>query len=142
MEIKAQQALFAFLPVYPELVAVVGSTVPDYRVIFLRGHGSQVSTHYGTVTHASASLGELQGDAIREIWGVNEWAMSSWSHFPATTQNGAYYFVRRNRLNTEIRDGGGHDFDFSAYFNASRVTPTSSEIRPVNRAVIFLIRAK
>ena len=116
--------------------------MPDYRGIFLRGHGSQTSTHYGTVNHTSASLGELQGDAIREIWGVNEWAMSSWSHFPATTQNGAYYFVRRNRLNTEIRDGGGHDFDFSAYFNASRVTPTSSEIRPVNRAVIFLIRAK
>ena len=52
---------------YPELVALIGTTVPDYRGIFLRGHGSQVSTHYGTVTHASASLGELQGDAIRNM---------------------------------------------------------------------------
>ena len=142
LEIKVQQALSVFLSVYPELVGVVGGNVPNYQGVFLRGHGSQTSTHYGTVTHASADLGELQGDSIREIWGVNEWAMSSWSHFPATTQNGAYYFVRRNRLNTEIRDGGGHDFDFSAYFNASRVTPTSSEIRPINKAVIFLIRAK
>ena len=36
-EIKAQQAIFAFLPVYPELVGVVGSRVPDYRGRFLRG---------------------------------------------------------------------------------------------------------
>ena len=55
------------IPVYPELVALVGSCVPDYRGIFLRGYGSQVSSHYGTVTHASAGLGVLQGDAIREI---------------------------------------------------------------------------
>ena len=32
--------------VYPELVALIGTTVPDYRGIFLRGHGSQMSTHY------------------------------------------------------------------------------------------------
>ena len=36
-EIKAQQAIFAFLPVYPELVVVIGSRVPDYRGRFLRG---------------------------------------------------------------------------------------------------------
>ena len=36
-EIKAQQVLFAFLPVYPELVGVVGSRLPDYRGRFLRG---------------------------------------------------------------------------------------------------------
>ena len=68
-ERKVQQALFVFLPVYPELVGVVGSTVPDYRGLFLRGQGSQSSYHYGTVTHSSAGLGQLQGDAIREIWG-------------------------------------------------------------------------
>ena len=55
--------------VYPELVALVGSRVPDYRGIFLRGLGSQTSTHYGNVTHSSAALGQLQGDGIREIWG-------------------------------------------------------------------------
>ena len=66
-ERKAQQPLFVFLPVYPELAGLVGSREPDYRGIFLRGHGSQTSTHYGTVTHTSAGLGQLQGDAIREI---------------------------------------------------------------------------
>ena len=55
---------------YPELVGVVGSRVPDYRGIFLRGQGSQTSTHYGTVTHSSAALGQLQGDGIRTIWGT------------------------------------------------------------------------
>ena len=58
------------MSVYPELVGVVGSTVPDYRGIFLRGQGSQTSTHYGTVTHSSAALGQLQGDGIRTIWGT------------------------------------------------------------------------
>jgi hypothetical protein len=29
-----------------------------------------------------------------------------------------------------------------AYFTASRVTPTASEIRPVNMAVRYLIRAR
>lgn len=69
-ERKAQQPLFVFLPVHPELVGVVGSRVPDYRGIFLRGQGSQTSTHYGTVTHSSAALGQLQGDGIRTIWGT------------------------------------------------------------------------
>ena len=56
-------------PVYPELVALIGANVPDYRGLFLRSYGSQNSYHYGTVTHSSAGLGQLQGDAIREIWG-------------------------------------------------------------------------
>ena len=57
---------------YPELVAVVGSRVPDYGGIFLRGHGSQTSTHYGTVAHSSAALGQLQGDATRNFTGTIE----------------------------------------------------------------------
>ena len=56
-------------PVYPELVALVGSRVPDYRGIFLRGQGSQTSTHYGVVTHSSAGLEVLPGDAIRNFTG-------------------------------------------------------------------------
>jgi hypothetical protein len=56
-EIKARQALFAFLSVYPKEVALVGgATVQDYREIFLRGHGSQTSTHYGTVEYEDISL--------------------------------------------------------------------------------------
>ena len=53
-KIKAQQALFAFLSVYPELVALIGSRVPDYRGLFLRGVGGN-----------SAALGILQEDEIK-----------------------------------------------------------------------------
>lgn len=91
--------------VYPELVGVVGSQVPDYRGIFLRGHGSQRSTHYGSVTHASTGLGELQG-------------RSQWMNDAGWAQSGAMNFY------------------------ASRSTPVVGEVRPVNRAVRYLIRAR
>jgi len=35
------------MPVYPELAALVGSRVPDYRGIFLRGQGSQTAHTMG-----------------------------------------------------------------------------------------------
>lgn len=53
---------------YPKLYALMHN-VPDYRGVFLRGLGSVTSNHYGTVTHTSSNLGELQGDAIRNITG-------------------------------------------------------------------------
>ncbi|WP_422664658.1 phage tail protein [Anaeromusa acidaminophila] len=56
---------------YPALAAIVGVTVPDYRGIFLRGYGSQTSMHYGTITHSSASINQLQGDSIREIYATS-----------------------------------------------------------------------
>jgi len=43
--------------------------VPDLRGMFLRGHGSQASVHWGTVTHQSEALGQIQGDATRRIQG-------------------------------------------------------------------------
>lgn len=55
---------------YPKLVAVLGSnTVPNYTGAFLRSWGYRTSTHYGTVTHSSGALGDLQGDSIRNITG-------------------------------------------------------------------------
>lgn len=59
--------VISLYPVYPELVRVVGSTVPDYQGVFLRGYRGQISYHYGAVGHLSAGLGELQGDAIRKL---------------------------------------------------------------------------
>ena len=68
-ERKAQQPLFVFLPVYPELVALIGWNVPNYQGVFLRGYGGQTSYHYGAVGHWSVESGELQGDTIRNITG-------------------------------------------------------------------------
>nr|WP_306532105.1 phage tail protein [Bilophila wadsworthia] len=118
--------------VYPELVGVVGSTVPDYRGLFLRGQGSQSSYHYGTVTHSSAGLGQLQGDAIREIWGdILTGAVEEDAAF-----SGAFRSAEIGRGGDE---GGG---DYGIYFRASWVTPVAQEVRPVNRSVRYLIRAK
>ena len=122
---------------YPDLVKVLGSdTVPDYRGVFLRGVGSVTSTHYGTVRHQSSGLGELQGDAIRNIYG-----MVSGMDVYNDTWSGAFY-------NPGTRDGKGIPGsyqpckfcdDFS--FDASRVVPTANEDRPINRAVRYFIKA-
>ena len=123
---------------YPELVKVLGSdTVPDYRGVFLRGLGSVTSTHYGTVRHQSNGLGELQGDAIRNIYG-----MVSGMDVYNDTWLGAFY-------DPGTRDGKGlpgsyqpRKFcdDFS--FDASRVVPIANEDRPINRAVRYFIKAE
>ena len=128
----------ALLPVYPELVALIGATLPDYRGVFLRGHGSQVSTHYGTVTHTSAGLGELQGDGIREIW----------ARFPELIAPGSIPVTYGAMSYGSPWSTGSHSkysgnwMKRSADFYASRVTPVSDEVRPVNRSVKYLIRAK
>ena len=53
----------------PECSGTFGINM-DYRGIFLRDHGSQVSTHYGSVIHSSTGLGQLQGDALRKNWEI------------------------------------------------------------------------
>ena len=74
-EIKARQALFAFLPVYPELVGVIGSRVPDYRGRFLRGLQSghsvgqtvanSIKSHNHTQpTHTHSFSGQLVSTAL------------------------------------------------------------------------------
>lgn len=139
LEIKVRQAISVFLSVYPELVALIGASVPDYRGLFLRGHGSQTSTHYGTVTHSSADLGQLQGDAIREIKGN------------AIMLGGTGNDLFSGVLSTSSFDpdiawmspSGNTRAQFRNFeFQASKNTPSAQEIRPVNRAVRYLIRAK
>ena len=124
--------------VYPELVALVGATVPDYRGIFLRGLGSQTSTHYGNVTHSSAALGQLQGDGIREIWG--ELSYLPRSRDGEVGQSGSLAFWNEGR-NQWMNDAGKAPSG-AMNFYASRSTPVVGEIRPVNRAVRYLIRAR
>lgn len=122
--------------VYPELTSLLGSRVPDYRGIFLRGHGSQTSTHYGTVNHTSASLGELQGDAIRNISGTFGGHLIGWR---GGWGNGPF-----NSWNSGDRASGSGEWGSGTSWgvDASRVVPVADENRPVNRSVIYLIRAK
>ena len=118
---------------YPKLVAVLGrSTVPDYRGVFLRAYGSRTSSHYGTVTHQSGNLGELQGDAIRNITGN---ITSIYGR--QNVSDGA--FQRTNAYENIDYDKGANMAHYS--FDASRVVPTATENRPINIAVKYLIKA-
>ena len=137
LEIKVRQAISVFLSVYPELVALIGWNVPNYQGVFLRGYGGQTSYHYGAVGHWSAGLGELQGDGIREI--------------SASFSTGGQHGIGGASGSFGVTGGQGYDWKYGGTgnhywggidFYASRVTPVVGEVRPVNRAVRYLIRAR
>jgi len=134
---------------FAELIELVGPNTPNYQGMFLRGQGSQTynSGGYGNVNHASGGIGKIQGDTIRNVYGT----------------------ISTNDINSDIQAFGETDRDFTsvtgAYipywsrtrttpphdkvvwnltgftFDASIVSPTATEIRPVNKAVRYLIRA-
>jgi len=108
---------------YPKLYALMHNT-PDYRGIFLRGLGGN-----------SASLGELQGDAIRNITGnFNATDNNSWN----INANGVFY-----GQTIGAGDQGGEAGEYKKYyFDTSRVVPTAEENRPINKAVRYFIKAK
>ena len=106
--------------------------------MFLRGYGGQTSYHYGAVGHWSAGLGELQGDGIREIWG--ELSYLPRSRDGEVGQSGSLAFWNEGR-NQWMNDAGNAPSG-AMNFYASRSTPVVGEVRPVNRAVRYLIRAR
>lgn len=126
---------------YPELVRVLGTdTVPDYRGVFLRGFGSVTSTHYGTVQHQSNGLGELQGDAIRNISGrfVVDDIVGIGGYNSQYSPNGVFKVV-----GSAYYDARSHKSwnGCLVSFNTSYVVPTANEDRPINRAVRYFIKA-
>lgn len=128
----------AFSPtVYPDLAAIVGNTVPDYRGLFLRGYGSKATSHYGYITHSSSSLGMIQGDAIRNITGTFIARTGLYdSSRPTTT--GA--FKKEGMEFANVTSGSAIVWGY-VKLDASLVVPISNENRPVNKAVRYLIRA-
>ena len=122
---------------YPDLKALM-PTVPNYQGMFLRGAGSQVVTHgsYGNVVHRT-TLGEIQGDTIRNITG--EFDGGDISPFFKNNFSGAFKYKSST---THTADTAafftGHNFKF----DASLIVPTSEENRPVNVGVKYLIKAE
>jgi hypothetical protein len=124
---------------YPELFALVGAKVPDYRGLFLRGHGSQTHAQENGSTigvtstaHSSGALGVVQGDAIRNIEG---YAGGSDHNYGQADVSGAFFEAYETWGNPEL--GGAS----AVYMDISRVTPTSNEIRPINTAVRYFMCA-
>ena len=104
--------------------------------MFLRGHGSRVSTHYGVVTHQSGALGAIQGDAIRNITGTLGRPLTQSHNIVAT---GAFELAQ---LHTSLAGGTGNTYQRPILsFDASRQVPIAPEIRPANVAVRYLMRA-
>ena len=139
---RAITYFFVLIPVYPELVALIGGNVPNYQGVFLRGYGGQTSYHYGAVGHWSAGLGELQGDATRNFTGTIESVLNRGGyHSGSGVYTGLISHV--DYISTREMGGGeGSEFIGRVHFDSSRVVPTAAEIRPVNRAVRYLIRAR
>jgi hypothetical protein len=123
---------------YPELFAIVGGNVPDYRGLFLRGHGSQVHAQNNgsmvgvtATTHSSGALGAVQGDAIRNITGTT-------GQYDISRHNSSGAFYSASTV------GGGSDSGKTGVingFDTSRMLPVDNEIRPANMAVRYFIRA-
>ena len=126
---------------YPKLYSVLGSNkVPNYQGMFLRGYGSQSFIQNNgsivgntTTVHSSGSLGMIQGDATRVVQGSFSFAGG---------QDVAPSGVFENLGHQNITASGSTDYGYdNPYFNNTRGVPTANEIRPVNIAVKYFIKA-
>jgi hypothetical protein len=109
-----------------ELFAVVGSTVPNYSGMFLRGRGGN-----------AGALGQTQIDTIRPITG----AAGQIVLVGMTIGEGAFTTSPMPWSNVVY---GGQSSTARFSFDSSRlgVHYSGTETRPVNMAVRYLIRAR
>lgn len=140
---SARQRFAGQCRAYPELSALVGSTVPDLRGLFLRGYGSQSyaqnngSTVGVTSTlHTSGQLGQVQGDATRKITGQVSNVGAVYGHSSSGAMRSTTQFGYANDY-----DGSKDDPGILIQIDSDRIVPTSTEDRPVNMAVRYLMRA-
>ena len=117
---------------YPELYAIAGSNVPDFRGFFLRGSGG-----------AAAALGDIQEDAGRNITGRFARRDDAGVFGGLVDLTGAFYGTEARSWRT--RCTGGTYGNVYLNFDASRSwgsEHTAGEFRPRNKSVRYLIRAK
>ena len=134
--------------VYPELRALIGATVPDLRGLFLRGFGSQGHLQWnGNIigntwtTHSSGALRQIQGDATRHLWGSNL-DVSGCPHGNASFAGAMQHHVGQ-RIGFAYRSGPSEGVSLygTTTMDNALLMPIAAEMRPVNVAVRYLIRA-
>jgi len=135
---------------YEEIRRIYGTNLPDYRGVFLRGYGSVVHTqNNGSIvgetatTHASGDVGVIQGDASRDITGIITGYTAG--------GGGGIFDMYNNTISalfaSNYKAGGAQNIDGVDRYSvlqlaASRVIPTANEIRPVNKAVRYIIKVR
>lgn len=125
---------------YPKLAALMSHT-PDYRGMFLRGFGSQSYSQLNgsrngitSTTYASGNVGDIQGDAIRNIVGYIHMG-----HLDFYMTGGVFSHDYGDVANYGVAKWAQ---TVTANFNAGYVVPVANENRPINKAVRYLIKAK
>ena len=133
---------------YSELSVVLGkTTVPDYRGVFLRGLGTRETTHFGNVLHSSGNLGEIQGDAMMQLPKSSFHAALGriGSDFASEQQQSTFSctgaFSYSSVYNTAMKTGNSDNWGREYVLDFSRAIPVSNELRPVNIAVRYFIKA-
>lgn len=122
----------------------MGTNVPNYRGMFLRGYGSQPSYHWGTTQHTSNALNTLQGDTSRNATGT----VGVNTERAVNRATGVFLGV----VNASVAKPNSPRMEYFASpvmwqftwanFDLSRVMPTANENRPANMAVKYLILAR
>ncbi len=117
---------------YPDLHELMPNT-PNYQGMFLRGSGNQTLDHgrYGSTTHGT-SLGEIQGDTARN-WDLI--AGSAWTVKPG---GGTGYEILWQGTGPDGGKGGWYRVRYQLAYQV----PTSTENRPVNIGVKYIIKAE
>jgi len=126
----------------------MGANTPNYQGIFLRGYGAQPNIQNNgflvgvTQTfHQSGALGQLQGDAIRNITAT--WT-TGWAdgYIPTVNISGAAgtqgFLATQMLANPQAIQALQ---PYTVVFDSSRVVPIDIENRPINVAVRYLVRA-
>ena len=134
--------------VYPELFAVIGGKVPDYRGLFLRGYGQQTHTQNNgsmvgntATTHASGELGKVQGDAIRDPGDAAGTVITSGSGAIGCKGPMCDGTVA---ISTDVHQWAANWSMNQPILNPLKALqqPLDNEIRPINTAVRYFIRAR
>lgn len=133
---------------YAKLCSVLGSNnVPDYRGVFLRGFGSVETNHFGNVVHNSGVLGELQGDAMVQLPKSSFYAGLGYigRNFATEEQQNAFSctgaFSYESTYNMSMKVGDSDNWGRKYIVDFSRAIPVANELRPVNIAVRYFIKA-